>query len=249
MRVETSSPVGADAVQTKGWLGAHRYLLLRRVSQGLILALFLAGPWLGIWIVQGNLTSSLTFGVLPLTDPFVLLQSLLSGHWPATAALLGVAIVIAGYALLSGRVFCSWVCPVNPLTDAASWLHRRFELPAGWQPKKSTRLWMLAMVAVVSLITGELAWERINPVSVLHRGLIFGLGATWMLILALVLFDVLISRRGWCGRLCPMGAFYGLLGSASLLRVSTHRRDACNDCMDCFAVCPENHVITPALRA
>jgi len=45
-----------------------------------------------------------------------------------------------------------------------------------------------------------------------------------------------------------MGAFYGLIGSVSLTRVSAQNRTACNDCMDCFAVCPEPHVITPALR-
>jgi len=57
-----------------------------------------------------------------------------------------------------------------------------------------------------------------------------------------------VSRRGWCGHLCPMGAFYGLLGHISILRVSAKKRQACNDCMDCFVVCPEPHVITPALR-
>jgi ferredoxin-type protein NapH len=46
-----------------------------------------------------------------------------------------------------------------------------------------------------------------------------------------------------------MGAFYGLLGSAALVRVSADKRRACNDCMDCFAVCPEPQVIRPALKA
>jgi ferredoxin-type protein NapH len=33
-----------------------------------------------------------------------------------------------------------------------------------------------------------------------------------------------------------------------VLRVSAAERAKCDDCMDCFAVCPEMHVITPALR-
>ena len=61
-------------------------------------------------------------------------------------------------------------------------------------------------------------------------------------------FDLLVSRRGWCGHLCPVGTFYGLLGAKSVLRVSARNRAACDDCMDCFAVCPEMQVITPALR-
>ena len=52
----------------------------RRFSQLSILALFLLGPWFGLWIVKGNLNSSLTLDVLPLTDPYVLLQSLVAGY-------------------------------------------------------------------------------------------------------------------------------------------------------------------------
>jgi polyferredoxin len=74
--------VGDDAVHDKGWLKAHRYLLLRRMVQLGIFAMFLLGPMAGVWIVKGNLSSSLTLGVLPLTDPFVLAQVLATRHWP-----------------------------------------------------------------------------------------------------------------------------------------------------------------------
>jgi ferredoxin-type protein NapH len=40
--------------------GAHKWLLLRRISQLSILALFLLGPLAGIWIVKGNLNYSYT---------------------------------------------------------------------------------------------------------------------------------------------------------------------------------------------
>jgi ferredoxin-type protein NapH len=46
-----------------------------------------------------------------------------------------------------------------------------------------------------------------------------------------------------------VGAFYSLLAKWSPLRVRAVRRAACNDCMDCFAVCPEHQVIRPALKA
>ena len=105
---------GAEAVEVKGWIRAHKWLLLRRASQFAILALFLAGPWFGIWIAKGNLSSSLTLGVLPLTDPYLLLQSFAAGHVPYREAILGAGIVLAFYLLLGGRLFCSWVCPVLP---------------------------------------------------------------------------------------------------------------------------------------
>ncbi|HEY9080090.1 quinol dehydrogenase ferredoxin subunit NapH [Magnetovibrio sp.] len=246
--MSTKAYPGRDAVKSKGWLVAHKWLLIRRAVQFGILGLFLAGPLAGVWIVKGNLTSSLTLGVLPLSDPFILVQSLLAGHVAAASALIGAAVVLAVYVLVGGRSYCSFVCPMNIVTDASRWAAKRLDLPKGWQPVRETRLWILASVMVTALITGVMAWEMLNPVTILHRGLVFGSSYVWTVALAIFLFDLVVSRRGWCGHLCPMGAFYGLIGSVSLTRVSAQNRKACNDCMDCFAVCPEPHVITPALR-
>ena len=116
----TPLKLAQEAIEAKGWLGAHRFLVLRRLSQLTILLLFLVGPWFGWWLVKGNLNYSLTLGTLPLADPLVLLQSLLTGHVPERNALIGVAIVTFFYLLVGGRVYCSWVCPVNLVTDAAS---------------------------------------------------------------------------------------------------------------------------------
>lgn len=240
---------GREAIASKGWLRAHAWLLLRRLSQFGILALFLAGPWLGLWIVKGNLSSSLTLGVLPLTDPFLLAQSFAVGAAPYREAVLGGGIVLAFYLLVGGRTFCAWVCPVNPVTDAAAWLRRRLNLKSGRAPAASTRHWLLGFVLLAAFATGSLAWEWVNPVSMLHRGLIFGFGLGWGIVGGIFLYDLLIASRGWCGHLCPMGAFYGLVGRFALLRVSAAKRRACDDCMDCFAVCPEPHVIRPALKA
>ena len=248
MSAHTHLPMGREAIEKKGWLGAHRYLLLRRTSQLAFLLVFLLGPWFGIWIVQGTLTGSLTLGVLPLTDPFIALQSLAAGHWPAMTALLGAAIVAVTYALIGGRTYCSWVCPINPVTDAAHWLHVKLGKPKGWQPKRHTRTWIMVSALLVSALGGVVAWEIVNPITMLHRGLVFGMGGAWALVVGIFVFDPVVSRRGWCGHLCPVGAFFGLVGEKNLLRVSASNRAACDDCMDCYAVCPEQQVISPALK-
>ena len=239
---------GADAVKIKGRLRANKWLWLRRLSQIGILLLFLAGPWFGIWVVKGNLASSLTLDILPLTDPFVALQSFATGHVAETEALIGIAIVVGFYVLVGGRVFCSWVCPVNMVTDFSAWLRERLGLKGSSRIARSTRYWLLGMVMLLAAATGFTVWEWVNPVSMLHRGLIFGMGFAWIIILSVFLFDLFVSRMGWCGHICPMGAFYSLLGKASLVRVSAYQRQKCDDCMDCFAVCPEPQVIRPALK-
>ena len=239
---------GAEAVRELGWLRAHKWLLLRRFSQFGILGLFLLGPLAGIWIVKGNLAGSRVLDTVPLTDPFVLLQTVFSGHVPEATALLGALIVLAFYALVGGRVFCSWVCPVNLVTDLAHWLRLRLGLRSNARVSRRTRYWLLAVVMLLALLTGSLAWELVNPVSMTHRALFFGMGMAWAVLGMVFLLDLLVSRHLWCGHLCPMGAFYSLVGAKSLIRVSAFARRRCDDCMDCFAVCPEPQVIRPALK-
>ncbi len=247
MSAEHTIP-GAESMAAKGWLGAHKWLIRRRAVQLTILLMFLLGPWAGLWIVKGNLNASLTLGVLPLTDPYVLLQSVLGGYWPETNAWLGAGIVLAVYLLVGGRVYCSWVCPVNMVTDAAHSLRLRLGLSGGLRISRAARYWMLGMTLVISMALGVVAWELVNPVSMLHRGIIFGMGLGWLAILAVFLFEFGVSRHGWCGRLCPVGAFYGLLTVPAVLKVTAANREQCNDCMDCLKICPEPRVITPALK-
>ena len=237
-----------EAIADKGFWQASRFQILRRLSQVTFLLLFLVGPVAGIWIVKGTLASSLTLGVLPLSDPFILLQSIFAGHWPELTALLGAGIIVALYALVGGRAYCSWVCPINPITDAAAWLGTKFDI------KTNTKLWpkwryaILLAALMASALSGTLVWEAINPITALHRAFLFGSLFGGYLALAIFLFDLFVVKNGWCSHLCPVGAFYGTLGRAALLRVSTPRRAACDDCMACYAVCPEPHVITPALK-
>ncbi|MBW2660293.1 MAG: 4Fe-4S binding protein, partial [Deltaproteobacteria bacterium] len=128
MTAQAKQAVGQQANDKKGWLQAHKWLILRRVSQLGILALFLAGPLFGVWIVKGNMASSLTLDILPLSDPYVMLQALMAGNFPATEGLIGVVIVVVFYLLIGGRVYCSWMCPVNIVTDVAAWVRRKLGL-------------------------------------------------------------------------------------------------------------------------
>lgn len=239
---------GAEATAVKGWLASHRWLIARRMSQLSILALFLLGPLAGIWIVKGNLNFSYTLGFLPLTDPYVLAQAAIAGHAPERKALIGAGIVLAFYILVGGRAYCSWVCPVNLVTDLAAWLRRRLGITTSVRIARSVRYWVLGATLVLAGATGTIAWELVNPVSMFHRGLIFGIGAAWAVVLAVFLFDLLFSDRGWCGHVCPVGAFYSVLALKSPVRVTAARRAHCNDCMDCYAVCPEVQVIKLALK-
>ena len=200
------------------------------------------------WIIKGNLASSKVLNTVPLSDPYILLQSALSGSVPFVNGMIGALIVLVFYLLVGGRVYCSWVCPVNMVTDAAAWLRQYLGIKSTFQFSRNTRYWLLGLTLILPLITGMLVWELFNPVTVMFRGIVFGMGWAWLVILAVFLFDVFISKRGWCGHICPVGAFYSLLNVKPVIRVNADNREQCDDCMDCFAVCPEPQVIRPALK-
>jgi ferredoxin-type protein NapH len=209
-----------DTVDDRNWWLKNRWLVLRRSSQLTILGLFLLGPWVGIWIIKGNLNSSYILGFLPLTDPFILIQSWLADRQFSSQSAIGALIIAAFYLLVGGRAYCAWVCPVNIITDSAHWLRQRLGLKGKTRINRNTRYWLLAASLLLSAVTGYLVWEWVNPVSILQRGIIFGMGAGWLIILAVFLFDLAVSKRGWCGHMCPVGAFYSLLGRYSLVRTA-----------------------------
>jgi len=251
--------IGKEAREKKGWWQAYKWLILRRLSQFSILALFMLIPicqWMNPeadcdlgWIIKGNLSSSKIFNTIPLTDPLLFLQMLAAGFVKmAIDAIIGAILVFVFYLLVGGRVFCSWVCPVNIVTDVAFWLRRKLKLTGGARFSRSIRYWVLGMVLVLSAITGSLAYELVNPVSMLHRGLFFGMSLGWFVIAAVFLFDLFIAKRGWCTHICPMGAFYGLIGKVSPLKVRADARAACDDCAECYVVCPEPQILKPVLK-
>jgi len=224
----------------------YRYLFLRRFTQiGIMVLYFGANAW-GWTVLMGNLSSSELLGIIPLSDPYAALQMLFAGAAMATDLLIGVAIITIFYLLIGGRAFCSWVCPINLITDLASFTREKTgmnKLQGVKQPaSRNIRYWVLALSLVLSFILSITAFEFISPISMVHRGIVFGLGFGWAAMLIIFLFDLFVLKNGWCGHICPLGGFYSLLGKFSLIRVH-HIEENCTLCMKCKQVCPENHVL------
>ncbi len=261
-----------------------RFLLLRRLAQLLILALFVLGNYsIGILknvqskedvaifggnvesllgdsssvvakqssvfshITQGNLSYAQWFGIFPLSDPLAALQIFFAGGGLALDVWLGVLLVVALYGVFLGRAYCAFVCPINLITDLANFLRAKLGFNRTQRMvflSRSSRFVILALSLILSALFGVAAFELISPISMLHRGLVFGMGFGIFAILAVFLFDLLVVKNGFCGHICPLGATYSLIGKFALLRVK-HTLANCTKCMQCVRVCPEPDVLKP----
>lgn len=226
-------------------LKKYRFLILRRVVQIGILILFIGGNIYGWTFLQGNLSSSLFLQTIPLADPYAVLQMFSSGAMISIDIFVGASIIVLFYALIGGRAFCSWVCPLNMITDFASLIRRVLR----WDKierrvwlKRTLRYWILGLSLVISAIVGVAAFELVSPIGILHRGLIFGMGMGVAAVICIFLFDLFVIKNGWCGYVCPLGGTYSLIGSFSLFRVK-HDKEKCTECMECKQVCPEKQVL------
>ncbi len=77
------------------------------------------------------------------------------------------------------------------------------------------RLVFLLLALVVPALAGMPAFEAFSPIGMLHRELIYGAGLGPSAALGIFVLDALVLRHGWCGKLCPLGALWSLVGHAA----------------------------------
>jgi ferredoxin-type protein NapH len=227
-----------------------KYLILRRITQLSILFLYFGANYYGWQFVKGDLSYSLLFNTIPLTDPLALLQMFVAGAVMTSDMLIGLAVVLVLYGLIGGRAYCSWVCPVNMVTDLSAYLRRKLgidKVAKKYLITRNFRYWFLATMIVLPAIMGVAVFEFISPIGIITRGIVFGIGMGWVFILSIFLFDLFVVKNGWCGHMCPLGAAYSLIGSKSLIVVE-HNHETCTNCGDCKNVCPEKQVLNPIIH-
>ncbi|OQX72811.1 MAG: quinol dehydrogenase ferredoxin subunit NapH [Campylobacteraceae bacterium 4484_4] len=223
----------------------YRFLVARRLTQIAVLVLYVGGNLYGWKILTGTLSSSTLFETVPLSDPFAVLQMYAAGAILAADVVIGALIILLFYGIVGGRAFCSWVCPINMVTDLANWLRRKLYLDKVekkvWM-SRNTRYWVLGLALILSLFTGVAAFEFVSPISMLHRGIVFGMGMGTAAVVVIFLFDLFVVKNGWCGHVCPLGGFYSLVGKYAPWSV-VHNQPNCTLCMKCKEVCPESQVL------
>jgi len=222
----------------------YKYLILRRIVQLGILLLFAGGNYLGWEVLRGNYSSAIIADWLNLTDPYAVMQIIAAGFLASSSVLIGALVVFLIYVIIGGRMFCSWICPMNIVTDLAFRLRKVFKIEAENKINisRNIRYYILGLSLLVSFVFGMAAFEIISPISMLHRAIVFGSGSGLAIVLLVFFVDLFIIKAGFCGHICPLGAFYSVFGKQAIIKVK-HDKDYCTNCMACFDVCVEEQVL------
>ncbi len=194
-------------------------------------------------LVKGNTWSGTLFG-LKLSDPLAVVSQIAAGltvYWPFVLT----ALIPVAFTVVLGRFFCGWLCPATFLyelnTNLGAWL-RRAGLRVGTRRfDKRFKYLVLGLGIVISAVSGTVAMAAIYPPAIVGREIYYavalgGFGAGTAFFVLTLLFDLLVTRRGFCRYLCPGGALYSLLGRYRAVRIQRIAQ-TCNDCAKCNAIC------------
>ena len=204
------------------------------------------------WLMRPDVVD----GFLPIAGGLGLRAWLSQGiqdpHHPAATI---TVLVLSLSALLLGRAFCSWFCPLGLVGE---WLHslRSRLLPGEWTPPRWLDLVLrgqkflvlafllfIVLIAVPSIALPGYFTSPYHQAADMKMGafffnlnLISGLCLGWVLLLTVAF------RQGFCRYLCPYGAWLALLGLLTPLRIRRDPvrclRSAGHDCYKCTRACP-----------
>ncbi|NOY65855.1 MAG: 4Fe-4S binding protein [Gammaproteobacteria bacterium] len=239
------------------YVAAHAYDLLAPAEKQvydtmeMLTSPFVSDPEHDLDAIKGNTWSGTFFG-FRISDPLAVVSQSFAGlslYWPFILTGL-IPLVLT---VLFGRFYCGWICPATFLYELNSnfaVLMHRFGLHTGNRHfDRRFKYLVLGVGLLLSAMTGAVLTAVVYPPAIIGREIYYGValsgyshvviggfGAGAVFFLSTLLFDLFVSRRGFCRYLCPGGALYSMLGRFRLFRIQRVVEN-CNDCAKCNAVC------------
>ncbi len=211
--------------------------------------LFFASFFFDIQILEGTLSGSRLLG-FHMIDPLAAFQVILSSKIIMVNLIIGVVTIFLIYLMFGGRSFCSWICPYHWLAELGEKIRqtlKKKKLIKNHTFDRKIRYYFYGFFLLLALITGFTVFETINPVAIISRFIVYGPSLMLLWVMALLIFEILYSRRAWCRYFCPVGVSYQLIGLMSPLRIKWDKKK-CSNCKRCQSVCLVPLVLTDCVN-
>ncbi len=143
---------------------------------------------------------------------------------------MGLFILSVPAALLLGRVYCGWICPINTVMRGITWIKKKLRLKSagtpGWLTKPWIRLFVLGLF-IAAFIFIMVSGKKLPVLPVL-----FAIG---------VLLTCFYPEELWHRYLCPYGTMMSFPARKAKHAMAIEPR-LCNNCGGCERVCPAKAV-------
>lgn len=166
----------------------------------------------------------------------------LSYRWTGISKSMALTIGIVVIALLFGRFFCGFICPIGALQDYFKFIGTKLgikerKLSGGKFFKGEMIKYFILIILLILSILG--LGNLISPYSpwLAYLNIFLGFNIQiGFIILLLIILSSLFIRRVFCRFFCPLGAFQGLLFAIGPFKINAHEN--CNSCSYCLKNCP-----------
>jgi ferredoxin-type protein NapH len=228
--------------------GNHKMRNIRWTVLVFMNLLFVVSFTFDLAILEGSLSGSRLVGFY-LMDPFNSLQLLAISSRTGYIAMLtmnfwiGMITILIFWFILGGRTFCSWMCPYHILAEWAEKVHNYLVNKKKIKEHNyhvGLRFVFMVGFILLAVLTANLVFENLNVVGIISKSMIYGPSLLLLWVLAIILFEVFVSKRFWCRYVCPIGATYSLVGKLSPVAIK-FELDKCGYCLECHKVCLVPH--------
>ena len=230
----------------------HGLRVMRASAQLTFLALFVLAAWAATYPPSGAYDDNLFLRLEPL-------NALLNHIFVYGITFVLPALIMILLTVLSGRLFCAWICPLGTCFDfvPSAGRHGKRTLKK-MRPRSLTgkaagagtarlrlKYVFLAVLAILYVADIGLIW-LFDPLVIANRAVIFLMaGAVPIVFIALLALAAVFKPRYWCQELCPAGALFsafsalGKLLPERLTLLALHKDEsACTHCGKCATACP-----------
>jgi len=161
----------------------------------------------------------------------------------ASYLILGIPVITA---IIFGRVFCGWVCPMGAVQHfvfkkETNKKVRNFEPNSRIHNILRYGKYLFLAILIVTVVITKTNWfSSIDPFKALFN-LDFAIIPT--IILGVVLIASLAIGFPWCKYICPLGAFFAIFSRYSLFKVKINEK--CTNCKVCHTTFCDYKSIKP----
>ncbi len=205
----------------------------------------------GITVFTGSLYS-LAIGPVWITDPLSGFQVIITTLDINKTLLLSILIpVIIAFAL--GRVFCSYMCPQNTISEIFDRISEKIPpflfigatrrvvpIITSARPRYVIMIILLVLTPLLGFpVANLISAPGIISVQVTKYFYEETVGIELGLIGIIILSEIFVISRLWCNCICPVGSFLGLFRIKRTMKV-VYTQDAehvCGKCLECVNAC------------